>query len=72
MMSGKRIDSSSSWFRGSGGRRFALEFALIILLKLVLLGVLWALVIRPLPRADTAPAAIERHFSAPEIQETGR
>lgn len=55
-----------SWFRGRGGRRFALEFALIIGIKLILLTVLWVLVIRPQPRADTSPAAIEKHFSAEE------
>jgi hypothetical protein len=63
---------SGSWFRGRGGRRFAREFALIILIKLILLGTLWVLVIRPQPRADTSPAAIEQHFSVPETQEPGR
>ena len=52
-----------SWFRGRGGRRFGREFALIIVGKLVLLGVLWGLAIRPQPRADTSPAAVERHFT---------
>lgn len=61
-----------SWFRGRGGRRFALEFALIIGVKLLLLGVLWLLVIRPLPRAETSPAAIEQHFSAPARTEQQR
>ncbi len=55
-----------SWFRGLAGRRFALEFALIIVIKLILLTILWVLVIRPMPRADTSPAAIEMHFSTPE------
>ncbi len=53
-----------SWFRGRGGRRFALEFALIIGVKLILLTLLWVLVIRPQPHAETSPEAIERHFSA--------
>lgn len=61
-----------SWFRGRGGRRFALEFALIILVKLLLLSVLWLLVIRPLPRADTSPAAIEQHFSKPATTESSQ
>jgi hypothetical protein len=71
-MSANRNEIASSWFRGRGGRRFALEFALIILIKLILLGALWALVIRPQPRADTSPAAIEQHFSVPEKQEPGQ
>ncbi|MGB0135260.1 cytochrome oxidase putative small subunit CydP [Dokdonella sp.] len=67
-----REDSSLSWFRGRGGRRFGLEFALIIVIKLALLTLLWAFVIRPLPRADTSPTAIERHFSAPSSTESSR
>lgn len=61
-----RIDrdpSAHSWFRTRGGRRFGLEFGVIILAKLVLLGALWHLVIKPQPRADTSPEAIERHFT---------
>ena len=52
----------SSWFRSRGGRRFGLEFAAIVGLKLVALTLLWFVCIRPQPRADTAPAAVERHF----------
>lgn len=51
-----------SWFRGRGGRRFAFEFAAIVLLKLLALILLWFFCIRPLPRADTAPAAVEDHL----------
>jgi len=69
-MSVKRKDSSSSWFRSRGGRRFAWEFALIIVIKLILLTLLWIFVIRPLPRADNSPAAIERHFSTPTATES--
>ena len=64
--------STRSWFRGRGGRRFGLEFALIITVKLILLMVLWVLVIRPHPKADTSPAAIEQHFSADSAQESPR
>ncbi len=67
-----RTPISGSWFRRRGGRRFALEFALIILIKLILLGALWVLVIRPQPRAETSPAAIEQHFSTSETQEKPR
>jgi hypothetical protein len=71
-MSTHSNERASSWFRGRGGKRFAREFALIILIKLILLGTLWAVVIRPQPRADTSPAAIEQHFSVPDKQESGQ
>ncbi len=71
-MKTNRTPMSGSWFRGRGGKRFALEFALIILIKLILLGALWGLVIRPQPRADTSPAAIEQHFSTSGTQEKPR
>ncbi|MEZ5462871.1 cytochrome oxidase putative small subunit CydP [Dokdonella sp.] len=67
-----RTEMAGSWFRGRGGKRFALEFALIITIKLVLLVLLWVVVIRPLPRADTSPTAIEQHFSAPSSKEPSR
>jgi hypothetical protein len=55
-----------SWFRTRGGRRFGIEFALIIVVKLVLLVVLWYVCFRPHPRPDTSPAAIEKHLAPPE------
>lgn len=59
--------SDASWFRSRGGRRFGIEFAAIVLLKLLALSALWYVCIRPLPRADTAPAAVEDHLlAAPE------
>lgn len=64
-MIAKKHRTDTSWFRGRGGRRFALEFTLIIVVKLILLLLLWHFVIKPQPRADTAPAAIERHFTTP-------
>ena len=69
-MPASRKISARSWFRGRGGRRFAWEFALIIVIKLILLTLLWVFVIRPLPRADTSPASIEQHFSAPATTES--
>ena len=57
----------SSWFRTRGGRRFGIEFALIIVVKLLLLTAIWWICFRPHPRPDTSPAAIERHLApAPE------
>jgi hypothetical protein len=55
-----------SWFRTRGGRRFGIEFALIVAAKLVLLSALWAIFFRPYPRPDTSPAAIESRLLAPE------
>jgi len=58
-------DATPSWFRTRGGRRFGLEFALIVTIKLLLLIVLWYVCFRPHPRPDTSPAAIENHLLAP-------
>lgn len=55
-----------SWFRTRGGVRFGIEFALIIVVKLVLLVALWYVCFRPYPRPDTSPAAIEKHLASPE------
>ena len=71
-MSAAHTSKTRSWFRGRGGRRFAWEFALIIVIKLIVLTLLWIFVIRPLPRADTSPAAIERHFSTLAASEAPR
>jgi hypothetical protein len=59
--------ADASWFRSRGGRRFGAEFALIVLAKLVLLGLLWWLCFAPQPRPDTSPGAIERHLMSPAI-----
>ena len=60
--------AETSWFRSRGGRRFGLEFALIVIGKLVLLVVLWWICFHPHPRPDTAPPAIERHLLAPSTE----
>jgi hypothetical protein len=54
-----------SWFRTRGGRRFGIEFGLIIVVKMILLSLLWFVCFRPHPRPDTSPAAIETHLLAP-------
>ncbi len=53
-----------SWFRSRGGRRFGVEFAAIVLLKLLALIAIWLVCFRE-PRPDTRPAAIERHLLTP-------
>ncbi|MGN6519470.1 MAG: cytochrome oxidase putative small subunit CydP [Dokdonella sp.] len=55
----------ASWFRSRGGRRFGFEFGAIVVLKLAALVLIWFFCIRPLPRADTHPAAIADHLLAP-------
>lgn len=62
--------SDPSWYRSRGGKRFGFEFAAIVLLKLLALIVLWYVCIRPLPRADTAPAAVENHLLAAPAEAT--
>ena len=57
-----------SWFRSRGGRRFGREFAAIVILKLLALLLIWFVCIRPLPRADTAPAAVATHLLAPATE----
>ena len=57
-----------SWFRSRGGRRFGVEFAAIVVLKLLALLLIWFFCIRPQPRADTAPAAITDHLLAPATE----
>jgi len=61
-------DAGTSWFRTRGGRRFGIEFALIIGIKLLLLIAIWALFFRTHPRPDTGPAAIENHLLAPATE----
>lgn len=65
MGTASRDQRTPSWFRSRGGRRFGIEFAAIIVLKLVALTLLWFFCIRPQPRADTAPAAMAEHLAAP-------
>jgi hypothetical protein len=66
MQAARNSATGNSWFRTSGGRRFGLEFALIIVVKLILLTLIWFICFRPHPRPDTSPAAIERHLAPPE------
>jgi hypothetical protein len=54
-----------SWFRSRGGRRFGIEFAAIVGIKIVLLILIWFVCFRPHPRPDTRPAAVESHLLAP-------
>jgi hypothetical protein len=55
---------NARWFRTRAGRHYGREIALLIVLKLVLLTLLWAVAVRPVPRADTSPVAVARHLGA--------
>jgi hypothetical protein len=56
---------TASWFRTRDGRRFGLEFALIVGVKLTLLTLIWVLCFRPYARPDTSPSAVRSHLIAP-------
>ncbi|MEO8459623.1 MAG: cytochrome oxidase putative small subunit CydP [Dokdonella sp.] len=60
--------STRSWFRHRDGRKFILECAVIIVAKLVVLIAIWYVCFRPFPRADTSPAAVEKHLLASPSQ----
>jgi hypothetical protein len=57
-----------SWFRSRGGHRFGVEFALIVVVKLILLTLIWWVCFRPHPRPDMRPAAIRNHLLAPDME----
>lgn len=60
---------SRSWFRSPAGRRYGVEFALIVALKLIALVLIWAFLIRPYPHADVSPAAVSQRIAAPAAAE---
>lgn len=57
-----------SWFRSRGGRRFGIEVAAIVVVKLILLAFIWFVCFRPHPRPDLRPAAIENHLLTPTAE----
>jgi hypothetical protein len=57
--------TETSWFRSRGGRRFGVEFAAIVIGKVIVLFAIWMICFRPHPRPDTAPAAVADHLFAP-------
>lgn len=54
-----------SWFRSAEGVRYGLEIAAIVLAKIALLVLLYFAFVASQPRADTSPAALRAHLSAP-------
>lgn len=49
------------WFRTAPGRRYGIELGAIVLAKLALLALLYALIVAAQPRADTSPASMRAH-----------
>ncbi|MEO7063600.1 MAG: cytochrome oxidase putative small subunit CydP [Dokdonella sp.] len=62
--------SDNSWFRSRGGHRFGVEFAAIVVVKLIALALIWFVCFRPQPRVDVRPAAVENHLLAPAAEAT--
>ena len=59
-----------SWFRSAAGLRFGIELGVILLAKLAVLVLLYAVFIAPQPRADTSPASVRAHLLAGDRSET--
>ena len=57
--------SAKTWFRTPEGRRYGLEIAIIIVVKVALLSVLWFALIKPWPRPAAPPASIVQQFYVP-------
>lgn len=58
-----------SWFRGPGGRRLGREFAWIIGLKLIAIGLIWWMSFTPAQRPDVEPAHVAERLLAPPAGE---
>ena len=60
-----------SWFRTRGGRRFGLEFAVVVAGKLLLLAFIWWFCFTPATRPDVTPAGVADHLlvPAPQVQD---
>ncbi len=61
-------DQPYSWFRSRGGHRFGVEFAAIVVLKVIALVLIWFICFRPQPSPDVSPAAISNHLVAPATE----
>ena len=59
-----------SWFCSAAGLRFGAEVGVIVLAKLAVLVLLYAVFIAPQPRADTSPASVRAHVLAGGGNET--
>jgi hypothetical protein len=64
MLSPRCADIERSWFRSPAGLRFAIELAALIAAKIVFLVLLYFFFFAE-PRADTSPAAMQGHLTAP-------
>lgn len=57
--------SSATWFRTRGGRRYAWEIALVIVVKLALLLLLWFVLVKPWVRPATPVASAVQQIYLP-------
>jgi hypothetical protein len=57
--------SAAIWSRTAMARRFGREILVLIVLKVVLLGLLWWVAIKPLPRVAQTPEVVAKHLVAP-------
>lgn len=55
----------TTWFRTREGRRFGVEIAVIVVVKLALLGVLWLVLIQPWARPPGKPITDMRQIYVP-------
>ena len=53
------------WFRTRDGRRFGVEIAVVVVVKLALLGLLWLVFIQPWSRLPGKPATVVQQIYAP-------
>ena len=51
-----------SWFRGTNGRRYGREMAVVVVAKLVALFLLYLVLFAPAPQADTSPPSMRAHL----------
>jgi hypothetical protein len=60
------------WSRTAMARRFGREILVLIVLKAVLLGLLWFVAIKPLPRVAQVPEVVAKHLVAPPAPSDAR
>jgi len=60
-----KVPNTRTWFRTLQGHRYGREISLIIVVKLVALGVLWYVVIKPWPRPSSPPSDVVRQLYIP-------
>lgn len=64
-----RHHRESSWFASPAGRHYGLEMALVVVVKLVVLAMLYAIFIAPQPHTKVSSASMQQHLldATPEV-----